>query len=148
MPQFSPQVRNASIPDAQGSCDKATCPLSSMFVMSLSCNDTATHRVTNQVVPKQTHKKHLSSLVGLSWLFLSLVRHQTILPVFSVTFQTHSWALRVTQRDIYISVQTSGTPEAGSTSLIFLTIEVLPLCCCKNLIWIRTSHSVLYMISN
>ena len=147
MPQFSPQVRNASIPDAQGSCDKATCPLSSMFVMSLSCNDTAAHRVANQVVPKQPHA-HMSSLVGLSCLFPSLVRHQTILPVLSVTFQTHSWALRVTQRNIYISVQTSGTPEAGSTSLIFLTIDVLPLCCCKHLIWIRISHSVLHMISS
>ena len=145
MPQFSPQVRNASIPDAQGSCDKATCPLSSMFVMSLSCNDTAAHRVANQIADTHTH---LSSLVGLSCLFLSLVRHQTTLPVLPVTFQPHSWALRVTQRDIYISVQTSGTPEAGSTSLIFLTIEVLPLCCCKHLIWIRTSHSVLYINSS
>ena len=116
-----------------------------MFVMSLSCNDTAAHRVANQIADTHTH---LSSLVGLSWLFLSLVRHQTTQPVLSVTFQPHSWALRVTQRDIYISVQTSGTPEDGSTSLIFLTIQVLPLCCCKHLIWIRTSHSVLYMISN
>ena len=145
MPQFSPQVRNASIPDAQGSCDKATCPLSSMFVMSLSCNDTVAHRVANQIADTHTH---LSSLVGLSCLFPSLVRHQTTLPVHSVTFQPHSWAHRVIQRDIYISVQTSGTPEDGSTSLIFLTIEVLPLCCCKHLIWIRTSHSVLYMISS
>ena len=147
MPQFSPQVRNASIPDAQGSCDKATCPLSSVFVMSLSCNDTAAHRVANQVVPKQPHA-HMSSLVDLSCLFPSLVRHQTTLPVHSVTFQPHSWAHRVIKRDIYISVQTSGTPEAGSTSLIFLTIEVLPLCYCKHLIWIRTSHSVLYIINS
>ena len=145
MPQFSPQVRNASIPDAQESCDKATCPLSSMFVMSLSCNDTVAHRVANQIADTHTH---LSSLVGLSCLFPSLVRHQTTLPVNSVTFQPHSWAHRVIQRDIYISVQTSGTPEAGSTSLIFLTIDVLPLCCCKNLIWIRTSHSILYIISS
>ena len=116
-----------------------------MFVMSLSCNDTAAHRVANQIADTHTH---LSSLVGLSCLFPSLVRHQTTLPVLLVTFQPHSWALRVTQRDIYISVQTSGTPEAGSTSLIFLTIEVLPLCCCKHLIWIRTSHNVLHMISS
>ena len=147
MPQFSPQVRNPSIPDAQGSCDKATCPLSSVFVMSLSCNDTAAHRVANQVVPKQPHA-HMSSLVDLSCLFPSLVRHQTTLPVLLVTFQPHSWAHRVIKRDIYISVQTSGTPEDGSTSLIFLTIEVLPLCCCKHLIWIRTSHSILYIISS
>lgn len=47
-----------------------------------------------------------------------------------------------------LSVQTSETPEAGSTSLIFLTMEVLPLCCCKHLMWMRTSHSVLHISSS
>lgn len=112
----------------------------------LSCASPVMTLLLTESPIKLSPSRHWHTRVFLSGS-LSLVRHQTTLPVLSVTFQPHSWALRVTQRDMYISVQISGIPETGSTSLIFLTIEVLPLCCCKHLIWIRTSHIVLYIIS-